>query len=526
MRISILLFVLGLSVSLQAQNPNILLIIVDDIGVDPMPGYATNSGATKANMPHLQALADSGITYDNVWANPVCSPTRAAILSGKYGFRTGVLNPTDQGRLAKSETTLHAYLDSASAGNYAQSLIGKWHLGGSSNGNIDYPLEMGIDYFAGIMGGGVPDYFSWPLVQNSQETTDTTYATTKLTNLAIDWIQAQNQPWFCWLAYNSAHTPYHLPPAEMHTQMGLSGDSLDIDSNPLPYYLAMIESLDYELGRILDSIPQSTLDNTTIIFVGDNGTQRGVIQAPYSGQKSKGSLYQGGVHVPMIISGATVSRQGEREPSLVSVTDIFPTVLELAGIVAPSVNDGFSFYSSLSTPNSGSRNCAYAEVDDGSDKAGWTVREDTFKLIHFSNGTEELYDLLQDPYENVDLLTGPIPMTDAQTAAYQRLSNLFQDSITACIFPASLSTSNEQAFREAALQIYPNPTQNELFVKWTQGPATQIRLWDIQAQLIMTERSPQGETEARLQLHALPKGLYHLEVIQGTSRSIETILLQ
>ncbi|MEM6343242.1 MAG: sulfatase-like hydrolase/transferase [Bacteroidota bacterium] len=495
MRFSILLFCLGLSISLQAQNSNILLIIVDDIGVDPVPGYTATAGATKANMPHLQALADSGLTYDNVWANPVCSPTRAAILSGKYGFRTGVLNPQDQSRIMKSETTLHAYLDSASGGNYAQSLIGKWHLGGTANNNYDYPIEMGIDYFAGIMGGGVPDYFSWPLVENGQQATDTTYATTKLTNLAIDWIQAQNQPWFCWLAYNSAHTPYHLPPAEMHSQTGLSGDSMDIENNPLPYYLAMIESLDYELGRIFDSIPQSTLDNTTIIFVGDNGTQRGVIQAPYNGQKSKGSLYQGGVHVPMIVSGAGISRQGEREASLISVTDIFPTVLELGGIATPSVNDGFSFYPTFNTANSGTRHCAYAEVDDGSEKSGWAVREDTFKLIHFSNAADEMYDLLQDPYENVNLLTGSTPMTAAQTAAYQRLSNLFQDSVTACIFPASLSTSNEQAFREAALQIYPNPLQDQLQIESSSMIPLDYKVYDIRGRIIQSGALQSGKNQ-------------------------------
>lgn len=493
MRQLFLLLCFGSIFSLQAQNSNILLILVDDIGVDPIPGYA--AGAMKANMPNLQALADSGVTFDNVWANPLCSPTRAAILTGKYGFRTGVLNPTDQSRIAKTETTLHAYLDSASNGNYAQSLIGKWHLGGSGNGNYDYPIEMGIDYFAGIMSGGVTDYFSWPLVQNSQESIDTTYVTTKLTNLAIDWIQAQNQPWLCWLAYNSAHTPYHLPPAEMHSQVGLSGDSTDIANNTLPYFLAMIESLDYELGRILDSIPQSTLANTTIIFVGDNGTQRAALQAPYTNTQGKGSLYQGGVHVPMIVSGAMVNRQGEREASLVSVSDLFPTILELGGIATPSLNDGFSFNSTLSNAGSGSRNCAYAEVDLGTPTSGWTVRDDTFKLIHFNSGAEEFYDLLQDPYEAYDFLTAPTPMTNAQTTAFNRLSNLFQDSVNACIFPSSLNTANEEAFREATLQIYPNPTQDRLLIQSAKQTPLAYQVYDLKGKIIQTGNLLPGKNE-------------------------------
>ncbi|MEL6843623.1 MAG: sulfatase-like hydrolase/transferase [Bacteroidota bacterium] len=482
------------------------MIITDDIGVDPMPGYTPNSGAQKAQMPNLQALADSGLTFDNVWANPLCSPSRAAMLTGKYGFRTGVLNPTDMARISRDENTLHAYLDSAS--NYAQSLIGKWHLGGGLNGNYDYPLDMGIDYFAGIMNGGVDDYFSWPLVQNSQESTDTTYITSKFTDLAIDWIQAQTQPWFCWLAYNSAHTPFHLPPPDMHSQVGLSGDSADVANNPLPYYLAMVESLDHELGRLLDSIPQSMIDNTVIIFVGDNGTPRQVVQNPYRRAESKGSLYEGGIAVPMIISGAGVDRKGEHEPALVSVVDLFPTIVEMSGVSAPSVNDGFSFYHLLSQAGSGTRNCAYAEIQQNTPESGYAVRDDTFKLIVFDSLAWEFYDLVADPYEDNELLTSGVPLTAAQTAAYQRLSTVFDDSATACIFPSSLNTSQEQSFREAGLQVYPNPVEDQLYIRSDLAAPIEAVIYDLQGRQIQTISLQPGKNE--LDLREWPSGIYVL----------------
>ena len=139
-------------------KPNILLIIGDDMGVDATPGY--NIGAEKPNMPNLQSLMDEGLTFDNTWTNPICAPTRSAILTGRYGYRTGVLNPTDLSTIPTSEKTLQGYLDDNNLG-YNHALIGKWHL--SNDGNT--PNQMGIDYYAGLISGGLQDYFQWNLFQ-------------------------------------------------------------------------------------------------------------------------------------------------------------------------------------------------------------------------------------------------------------------------------------------------------------------------------------------------------------------------
>ncbi|MFT7604515.1 MAG: arylsulfatase A-like enzyme, partial [Saprospiraceae bacterium] len=155
----------------SAQSPNILLIIADDVGVDPVPNYPLN--AIKANMPNLEALMAEGLTFDNAWSNPICSPTRATILTGKYGFRTNVVNVTDLSQLSTDETSLHEYIDQTSNGTYSSTVIGKWHLNGQMNQNPNYPGLLGIEDFAGLLAGAVNDYDDWSLTMNSQTNNST-----------------------------------------------------------------------------------------------------------------------------------------------------------------------------------------------------------------------------------------------------------------------------------------------------------------------------------------------------------------
>lgn len=377
-------------------KPNILLIIADDMGVDATPGYPI--GAIKPTMPHLQDLADNGITFDNAWAYPKCSPTRAAMLTGKYGYNTGVLNVGNH--ISLSEKSLQAHLDD-NATTYTHSIIGKWHL---SNGLNDAEV-MGADYYAGYAGGAVADYYNWDLVENGQESNSTEYCTTKLTDLAIDWINQQTQPWFCWLAYSAPHTPLHLPPTNMHSQGSLPTDQASINANPMPYYMAMIESIDHEIGRIQDSIPSAVMDDTVVIFIGDNGTPKKVLQSPYTGAQGKGSLFKGGVNVPLIVSGNGVTRINERDESLVNSTDLFATIAEIAGVNQTTHENSVSFKSLLSSSGTFPRDYCYSELTDPSKpaKSGYTIADDLYKVIKLDNGNEKFYDLTTDPYEGSNI---------------------------------------------------------------------------------------------------------------------------
>lgn len=283
-------------------KPNILLIIADDMGLDATPGF--NVGTIKPNMHNLQNMINNGVLFTNLWAYPTCTPTRGSILTGKYGFRTNVKKVQDV--MSTSETSLQKYLDDKVSG-YANAIIGKWHLSRDEN----HPTQMGIDYYAGLLSGSVQSYTNWNFTQNGTTTTSTEYTTTKFTDLAIDWVKEQEQPWFLWLAYNAPHTPFHLPPANLHSQGNLPSDQASINANPQPYYMAMIEAMDTEIGRLLNSMTQAEKDNTIIIFIGDNGTPNQVAQ-DYRGTRVKGTVYQGGVNVPMIVSGKNVTRFNQR----------------------------------------------------------------------------------------------------------------------------------------------------------------------------------------------------------------------
>jgi len=378
-------------------QPNILFVIADDMGKDATPNYS--EGQQKPLMPTLERLASNGMTFDNVWTYPVCSPTRASVLTGKLGYYTGVLEVGQD--ISLSEESLHNFVKNQSKGAYDTALIGKWHL----SKNISDPNSMGIDYFSGILGGGVSSYTNWKEVNNGVRTNSATYTTTSFSNTAIDWISSREKPWFLWLAYNAPHTPFHLAPTNLHNQGSLPSDDTSIAANPLPYYFSAIEALDQELGRVISAIPDG-LENTIVIFLGDNGTPSQVIQSPYRFRRAKGSIHQGGINVPMVISGAGVSRKGIRETALIQSTDLFTTIAQMAGSEIIEKHNSKSFYSLLSDANAFQRTYAFAEKSQNG-AVSYAIRNDQYKLIVEPDGTELLYNLNNDAYENINLLNNP-----------------------------------------------------------------------------------------------------------------------
>ena len=387
----------------EITNPNVLLIIADDMGLDASPGY--NVGTLKPNMPNLQNLINSGIRFNNVWSNPVCSPTRSTILTGKYGYRTSVLIGGDP--LSTSEISLQTYINANSGNEYSNAVVGKWHLSGTPT-QPSHPNDIGVQYFSGVIGGGVESYYNWQHTENGQVSNSNEYTTTKLTDDAITWINDQEQPWFLWLAYNAPHTPFHVPPSDLHYQGSLPEDQASIDTNPLPYYLAAIEAIDSEMGRIFNSISSEDLENTVIIFLGDNGTPGQVVQQ-YHSQRAKGSLYKGGINVPMIISGKGVNRINTQEDALISTVDLFATISELCGISTDEIHDSISFKELLNSSGGNDRSNIYSEL--GSNY--FAIRNSTHKYMSFEDGSEALYNLEENPFEMPNLLDpNQLPLSD------------------------------------------------------------------------------------------------------------------
>ncbi len=396
---------LALPASEDSGQPNIILIISDDQGLDSSAQY--NLSADLPVTPHLDKLAVSGITFDNAWATPACTTTRSAIITGQYGVNSGVLNVGDI--IPPDSVTLQKYLkDNADTTSYASAVIGKWHLGGNSP-EANHPSTLGVDYYAGSLRGAVNDYESWTLTINGQTSQTTTYHTTKVTDLAIDWIDSQAEPWFLWLAYVAPHTPFHLPPQSLHTQ-NLSGTDTDINANPRNYYLAAIEAMDTEISRLMASLTEEERNNTIIFYVGDNGTPRQVADRSVYANGSKGNLTQGGLAVPMIASGAGVSRKNVREDALISSTDFFATIASMAGDTTSSIEDSKSFKNLLTNSNAAHRDYLYSDFSSDN-VSGWAVRNTNYKLISTATG-QELYDLENDPFENSNLLAGSTDYSD------------------------------------------------------------------------------------------------------------------
>lgn len=397
------------------EKPNILLIIADDLGKDAINGFS--EGTIKPLTPNIDAIRNNGLSFNNFWVNPTCTPTRSSIITGKYGYRTGVKGVGDE--LSLTETTLQSYINSETNNSYATAIVGKWHLSGS-NASVN-PESYGIDYYAGLIRGAVNDYYDWEFTENGSSSSVTEYATEKFTNLSIDWVNNQNKPWFLWLAYNAPHTPFHVPPTGTHNQGALPNYTNALD--PTPYYMAAVESMDYQIGRLLDNIPNDEKENTIIIFIGDNGTPPQVAQNPYTSNTVKNTLYQGGINTPMFISGTGLTRTGV-DNNLITSTDLFATIGQIAGSSSNIINDSKSFKSLFSNSET-IRNFQYSEINDVTIDE-WTISNGNYKLIVSSNNTQQLYNLLNDPYESNNLLNGSLSTTEqtAKNALETELSNI------------------------------------------------------------------------------------------------------
>lgn len=395
--------------------PNILLLIADDFGIESSVCYDAASPA-----PFLASICDEAVVFDNVWSSPTCSPTRAGILTGRHSFRTGIgeqANTTNGLVIGSEEWTLPRVLDAAESG-YAHASFGKWHLGG----DLDNPNTMGWSHFSGLFTGGLGDYENWTKTVDGVQETVTTYATTEMVDDAATWIGTQDSPWFAWVAFNAPHSPWHLPPADLHTQT-LSGLQTDIDANPEAYYGAAVEAMDTEISRLLDSIDPAELENTTIIFIGDNGTPNAISTQPNA--RAKGTLHEGGVHVPMMIWGAGVETPG-RSNALVATMDLFTTILDLAGVDAAAEIPATVTVDSVSvapilTGAVGDRDTVMTEyfgTNANPARVGQTIRDERYKLIDFTNGGTEFYDLEVDPWAQTPLGA----LSAAEQAAFDELT--------------------------------------------------------------------------------------------------------
>jgi arylsulfatase A-like enzyme len=406
---------IGLILASALSTPdNVLLVILDDISNQFVNAYGEGPASSQPPTPHLDRLARHGVLFNNAYSNPLCSPTRATIFTGRYSFRTGIghiIQANSGEGLRRSETTLPELMHLA---GYTSALAGKWHLGQTTSTLID-PILHGWDLFVGTR-GNISDYWSYrqdlafPWVSKKLPPTD--YSTVTITSHALELVDRLPEPWFVTVSYHAPHTPWHVPPSHLHTQ-----------GNPESYlemYMAMVEAVDTELGRLLHKVD---LDDTTVIVLADNGTVGDSLEAP-----GKGTLYEGGVNVPMIVAGSAVPAEsaGTVTEALVNTTDLYETILGIAGLTGRA-EDSISILPVLRDPSRSMRDLAFAEHFKPNQAVPpitmRMVRDRRYKLIRPQDGTstEEFFDLA----EALPGTDGPslplVSLNREQREAYTRL---------------------------------------------------------------------------------------------------------
>lgn len=422
--------------------PNVLLVVADDVGVDLLATW--EPGPDAAPTPTLDRLAREGVVFERTYASPWCSPTRAAVATGRHGRRHGLgraIEPREERfALDPSAVTVAEVLRDHAPEPWSTAVVGKWHLSVAEGpDDLRGPLDHGFDHHRGTFANlarahafdrGPMTYESWERVTDGVLDHATGYVTSATVDDALSWIGARDDaPWLLWLGFHAAHTPWHVPPAHLHPYR-------DVRSNDTPTKIrAMVASLDTELGRLLDALPAHVRERTVVIFVADNGTTDNGFLGARRGRPGKSTVFEGGVRVPLIVSGPGVDR-GRRERALVNTVDLFPTLVELAGVDPEELGldlDGVSLGPLLrSGAGRPRRRLAYAEAFEPNGPGPYflddrTIRDDRHKLVRRLGKPDQLFELGDDVIEGEDLLARVRP-TRAELEAWSALG----DALDAC----------------------------------------------------------------------------------------------
>lgn len=363
---------------LADPGPNILLILTDDQGW----GDVGIHGNTDIRTPQLDRLAREGILFEHFYVCPVCAPTRAELLTGRYHSRSGVFGVTrGEERLSLDTLTLAEHLQQA---GYATGCFGKWHNG------AQYPYHpngRGFDEFYGFCGGHLNNYFDAPLEHNGVATRGNGFVIDDLTNHAIQFIREhRNEPFLCYVPYNTPHTPWQVPDSFWHA---VQERGVTPPETACAY--AMVENVDHNVGRLLTALEKMELTpRTLVIFLSDNGPNSARWNGDMKGRK--GSVHEGGIRVPCFMRWP-----GKIEPrrvaTPVAAIDLLPTLMQLAGLEPVVQLDGLSLAGLLT------------RGDDLPLRPLFTTwaRRISMRDGAFRATEKELYNLDEDPHQQVNV---------------------------------------------------------------------------------------------------------------------------
>jgi len=386
----------------------VIIVLADDLGYGDLSCY----GAKDVQSPNIDRLVAEGMRFDYFRANScVCSPTRAALLTGRYPERVGVpgvirTHPADSwGHLAPQAVLLPQELKQA---GYTSALVGKWHLGLASPNT---PNDRGFDHFHGFLGDMMDSYLTHRrhginyMRLNQEEVDPPGHATELFTNWACDYLRGQvrtGRPFFLYLAYNAPHGPIEPPPEWLQKvtqrEPGLTPKRAKL--------VALVEHMDAGIGRVLATLKESGLEQTTlVIFTSDNGGDLGAGASCGVLRSGKGTMYEGGLRVPFVARWPGRIKAGSRSEAPAVTMDIFPTVLEAAGIKPSGRIEGLSLLPLLlgRVVELPARDLFFTRREGGNAFGGKTIdaviRGD-WKLLQNTPFTPlELYNLRADPQE-------------------------------------------------------------------------------------------------------------------------------
>ena len=441
--VSIALCSLAASAQGPVARPNLLVIVADDVGVDVVGAYGEHP--VPARTPNLDRLAANGVLFRNLWVNPKCSPTRTTILSGRYAYRTGIGDVTSfatspgpgvEFGVDPAQLDLPARLKTV---GYSSAAVGKWHLAtneGAAEQGYRHAALAGFDVHVGpIENAG---YFLWSHNVATRtydaQSVVSGYSTSRTVDDALSVVERSGDaPWFLWVAFNAAHSPFHRPPDDLLSDATVQ--SLPAVPAPAELYRAMVEAMDTEIGRLLSSLSPLELARTLVVIVGDNGTPNATTTPP-STLPAKGSLREGGVRAPLIIVGHGIAAPGREVHALVNGIDLHATLLELAGVRPAPDSDARSLVPYLVDPGAAPRRQhVYSELFKPNGFGPYstharTARSARYKLVRNElTGVSLFFDLRADPDEQDNLLgAGASPLTAGQQAAYDALASVLAEN--------------------------------------------------------------------------------------------------
>lgn len=380
-----------------ASRPNIVLILADDYGLDGVGCY----GSDRFKTPHIDQLAKEGIRFENAYCTPLCGPTRCLLVTGRYGFRTGGLtNQTAGNPRPEEEPSIARVVKSA---GYVTGMCGKWRQMGAT------PGDWGFDeYVTDPTAGGY--FWQKSYIKNGQqvELDKIVYYPDVAHEFALDFIRRhKDKPFFFYYSSHLVHGPI-VPTPDSSLPSGTNPQDVKGGAGPnQPYYADNVAYLDKQVGSLVAELERLGLrEKTLIIFTADNGT---ATESTTIGGRQinghKGTMLEGGAHVPLIASWKGVTPAGMILKDLVDFSDLLPTFAELAGAKLPEnvVFDGRSFAPQLRGQKGNPRDWIFVQLG-----AQWYVRDASWKL----NQKGELFDMSDAPF-----VEKPVPVEGQSTEA-------------------------------------------------------------------------------------------------------------